>query len=124
MRYMSRPAKLALGALTIAPVLYMVAFVGLITMSANSPGMGLLSSPEAFGLLFMVHGGIMLLMMAQTMFYVVHALTKNDEFTDSTTKAIWALVVLMGNALATPIYFMLYIWPEPKPMYEVDYTRF
>ena len=114
MRHMSKPAKAVLGALTITPLLYMVFFVMVIMTSAGAPGAGLLSSPEAFAMLFLAHGAVMLLIMGQTMLYVVHALTKNDGLEDSVLKAIWALILLMGNALAIPIYFMLYVWPEPE----------
>lgn len=46
-------------------------------------------------------------MLGLTVFYLTHVLRsrfKTDE------KALWALVLLMANAFAMPVYWYLYIW--------------
>ncbi len=115
MRNLSRPAKVMLGGLTVVPLAYIVFFVSVVLSNIGGPGQGLLSGPGGFAALFVAHGTVMLLIMGQVMLYAIHALTKNPTLTDGTQKAIWALILFMGNMLALPVYFMVYVWPDPDP---------
>jgi hypothetical protein len=115
MRNLSKPAKLVLGVLSVIPLVYIVFFIGVVGMSAGNPGGGILGGPGGFALLFMAHAGVMLLIMGQMLLYVVDALTRNPSFTDGTQRAIWALILFMGNMLAVPVYFGLHVWPDPPP---------
>jgi len=124
MKDMSKGAKVLLGVLAFAPILYVFAFTGIIMTTFGNPGGGLLADPKAFAVLFAVHGSVMLLIMGQLVFYVVHALTKNPSFTDGTQKAVWALILFMGNMLAIPIYFMIHIWPDREMTFDDDLDAF
>ena len=115
MRNLSKPAKLMLGVLSVLPIVYMVFFMGVIFTSVGKPGGGFLSEPGNFTMLFVAHGTVMLLIMGQVLLYVIDALTKNPTFTDGTQKAIWALILFMGNAMALPVYFGVHVWPDPAP---------
>jgi hypothetical protein len=48
--------------------------------------------------------------MALMAFYIVNVF-RNDRV-DKDKKALWAVVLFMGNMIAMPIYWYLYIWRE------------
>ena len=49
--------------------------------------------------------------MALTIYYMVNVF-RNDQV-DKDKKVLWAVVLFMGNMIAMPIYWYLYIWKEP-----------
>jgi hypothetical protein len=53
----------------------------------------------------------MLAIMALTVFYIVNVF--RNERVDKDKKVLWAVVLFMGNMIAMPIYWYLYIWKEP-----------
>jgi cytosine/uracil/thiamine/allantoin permease len=56
----------------------------------------------------------MLAVIALMVFYIVNVF-RNDRV-DKDKKALWAVVLFMGNMIAMPIYWYLYIWREtPAP---------
>jgi hypothetical protein len=68
-----------------------------------------------FVLLFVAHGLCMLWIWALTAFYLVF-LFKTDVVPKD-QKALWAVVLFLGNVLAMPIFWYLYIWsPKTKPV--------
>jgi hypothetical protein len=48
--------------------------------------------------------------MGLTVFYMVNVF-RNDRV-DKDKKVLWAVVIFMGNMIAMPIYWYLYIWRE------------
>ena len=66
--------------------------------------------PFFFAAFFAVHLFTMLWMMGLTIFYIVNVF-RNDRV-DKDKKALWAIVIFMGNIIAMPIYWYLYIWQE------------
>ena len=53
----------------------------------------------------------MLAVMALLVFYIVDIFRNNRVEKDK--KALWAIVILMGGAIAMPIYWFIYFWKEP-----------
>ena len=117
--HLSRPLKLAIGALTIWPLAYMFLFFAFVagTMlwtslvpkgAAHSAGLTV-----AFVALFAAHLGTILLTFALITFYVVY-LFKTDRVPQD-KKALWAAVLLLGAFVAMPVFFYLYVWPDQWP---------
>jgi hypothetical protein len=117
---LSRPVKVVIGVLTAWPVLYIFLFFGFIVasmiwMSQLPKGGGADSSgpPIAFLLLFAAHFATILLMFGLIAFYIVY-LFKTDRVPQD-KKALWAAVLFLGNMMAMPVFFYLYVWPEEWP---------
>jgi len=107
---MEKPGKIALGAATLWPFVYLVIFFGFIFSSILfSPG-GSGSFPAMFAVLFALHIFTMLLIMGLSIFYIVDVFKNNRV--DKDKKALWAVVIFLGNMIAMPIYWYLYIWKE------------
>jgi len=117
---LSRPLKVVIGVLTAWPLLYMGLFFAFIVgtmlwISAMTPDGGSDSSGPPAAFLAVVAGHIvtMLLMFGLTAFYIVF-LFKTDRVPQD-KKALWAVVLFLGNILAMPVFFYLYIWPDEWP---------
>jgi hypothetical protein len=117
---LSRPIKIVVGVLTAWPVLYIFLFFAFIAgtmfwMSRSASGGGPHSSgpPVAFLLLFAAHFATILLMFGLIAFYIVF-LFKTDRVPQD-KKALWAAVLFLGNMLAMPVFFYLYVWPDEWP---------
>ncbi len=100
--------------LTVAPWAYLVFFLSYLMpkfMSFTTPGG---PPPEEFHHLFdnvfRWHLGIMGLVVALTILYIVHLFRTDRVPADK--KALWAVVLLLGNILAMPVYWYLYVWPK------------
>jgi ABC-type polysaccharide/polyol phosphate export permease len=107
---MSKGNKFLLAAATVWPILYFFIFIG----AAFS--MMIFSEGEAgwlWGLILPLHLLTMLLMFGLTAFYIVNVF-RNDRIKND-MKALWAVVLFMGNFIAMPIYWYLYIWKDPSP---------
>jgi len=110
---MQKPGKLFLAALTLWPLVYMVLFFAFIFSSIlfriGDPAQG--GFPPAFVLLFAAHLLTMLTIMGLTIYYIVDVF--RNQQVDKDKKILWAIVIFMGNMIAMPIYWYLYIWKEP-----------
>jgi hypothetical protein len=130
---MRKSSKILLGVATLWPLLYLAIFlVGWVAMmvfvfsqipvSDNKVGAPAGEPPEAFvrGVLafFVLHFLTILWMMGLLAIYIVNVF-KNDRVTDD-KKALWAVVIFLGNIIAMPIYWYLYIWREPGPSLETS----
>ncbi|MEA2415132.1 MAG: hypothetical protein QOI58_1789 [Thermoanaerobaculia bacterium] len=113
---MTKPAKIALAVASIWPFVWMLIFVlvlfGTMFVFSASPqtsdrhtGM-----PFPFFLFFAGHIATMFLMFALTAFYIVY-LFRTDRIAQD-KKALWAVVLFLGNILAFPVFWYLYIWKE------------
>jgi hypothetical protein len=114
---MKKPAKIALAIASIWPLVWVVLFFcfvfGMMFFFSSTPKSGGVSRgmPLAVILFFSAHFLTMLLMFALTAFYIVY-LFRTDRIAQD-KKALWAIVLFMGNILAFPVFWYLYIWKEP-----------
>jgi hypothetical protein len=111
---MKKPTKILLGLASLWPLVYIVFFFIFILSSffflSSSAGQEH-SPPVSFMVIFLLHLLTMLWIMALTVFYIVNVF--RNERVDKDKKALWAVVLFMGNMIAMPIYWYLYIWKEP-----------
>ena len=110
---MKKSTKILLGLATLWPFLYMILFFLFIFSSIlfmPGPGGGESGPPFFFVVFIALHILTMLWIMGLTVFYMVNVF-RNDRV-DKDKKVLWAVVIFMGNMIAMPIYWYLYIWKE------------
>ena len=120
---MKNPAKILLGVLSVLPVLwfaiFMIGMFSMMTFMFSQSARTGSSSEEAqlfskfFAVLFIGHFGAMLLMVGLTIFYIVFLFRTSRVPSDK--KALWAVVLFLGNAFAFPVFWYLYIWRQRQP---------
>jgi hypothetical protein len=102
-----------LGALTLWPLLYLVFFfivVGIATIQGDGdPDDAGFLIP--FGVLMGLHIGTMLLIIALMIVYIRDAYS--NPRVDDNKRTFWAIVLFMGNMIAMPIYWWVYLRREP-----------
>jgi hypothetical protein len=99
-----------LAAFTAWPPIYMllfIAFIGVVIATDNGDGAGV---GPAFGVVVAFHLATMLLMLALTVIYVLHALRSGTVPQDQ--RLLWVVILFVGNVIAMPIYWWLYVWKE------------
>jgi hypothetical protein len=113
----SKTRKILLGAATLWPLLYTGIFVGFWFSMMLGMSTGRMPVPaEPFGgmrLLFGLHCLTMASMVALLAVYISDLFRNPRVRPDQ--KTLWAVVLFLGNIIAMPVYFSLYIWPEPGP---------
>lgn len=100
---------------------YMVADSAAAAASARVTGSGAaagsrpqVSGPPLWFLgAFLAHFLVMLLIFALTVLYIVDLFQTNRVSTDK--KALWAVVLFLGNMFAMPVYWYLYFWRPLSP---------
>ena len=110
---MGKSGKILLGAATLWPIVYMFIFFILIfatVLFRPEPGEGG-GAPPMIAWIFGLHILTMLLIMGLTVFYIVDVFRNNRVEKDK--KALWAIVIFLGNMIGMPIYWYLYIWKDP-----------
>lgn len=119
---MSKAKKLALGAATLWPLLYLFLFFGFFAFAMTSimsgdsaPGEDPMDS--LFGVFFALHFLTMIWMFVLVAVYIRILFKTNRVPQDK--KSLWAVVLFLGNMIAMPIFWFLYIWREPQPSTEV-----
>ena len=110
-----RPSKSTVyivGALTAWPPIYFVLFISFLffTFSSVGRGSGEAQSFDLFRLIFPLHLLTMVLMFALTAVYIVHAFRSDELPADRWT--LWVIVLFLGNMLAFPVYWWLYLRPS------------
>jgi len=117
---MTRSKAIALAVFTLWPILYMVLFmcviIGFMLFTVIFDGQP--STPPASGapMIFMIIVPLHILTIVEVwvllVFYIIHVF-KTDRVSQD-KKALWAVVLFLGNMIAMPIYWYLYIWREPE----------
>jgi hypothetical protein len=110
---MQKSGKLLLGLATLWPLVYIFIFFILVFATIAfrpEPGPGG-SAPPMIAWIFGLHILTMLLIMGLTIFYIVDVFRNNRVEKDK--KALWAIVIFLGNMIGMPIYWYLYIWKDP-----------
>jgi glucan phosphoethanolaminetransferase (alkaline phosphatase superfamily) len=107
---MQKSTKLLLAAASLWPFVYIIIFF-LFTFSTMllGPTMGD-AMPPVMIVFFATHFLTMVLILALTVFYIVDVF-RNDRV-EKDKKVLWAVVIFMGNMIAMPIYWYLFIWKE------------
>ncbi len=99
------------GALTLLPLVYLLFFFAVAGM-ATVQGDGDPDNVDyliPFGVLVALHIGTMVLIIALTIVYIRDAY-RNPRI-DENKRTFWAVVLFMGNMIAMPIYWWLYMRP-------------
>lgn len=91
------------------PIVYMVYFVARMVSSFDS----IRGGQDDFDLLLYLHLGTMFLIFALLGFYVAYLFRTPRVPQDK--KALWAVVLFLGNMFAMPVFWFLYIWRDAKP---------
>jgi hypothetical protein len=111
---MSRGKAITLAVFTAWPVVYVILFMcmmfGMVMPAfrgGRSSGPGL-----AFGIIFPLHLLTMLEIFVLLAIYIVYLFRTNRVAQDK--KALWAVVLFLGNMIAMPVFWYLYIWKEPE----------
>jgi hypothetical protein len=110
---MKKPTKILLGLATLWPFFYLILFfVVIFSTIVFMPGPGGEESgpPPLIALILPLHLLTMLAVMMLMVFYIVNVF--RNARVDKDKKALWAVVLFMGNMIAMPIYWYLYIWRE------------
>lgn len=106
----SRPIQLLIGAATCLPFIYMIYFFSTAFTPTGDPS----RAREEFDFLFRLHLGTIFLIFALLIFYIVHLF--KSERVPQDKKALWAVVLFLGNMIAMPVFWYLYIWEgKEKP---------
>jgi len=111
---MSKTAKILLAAATAWPMFYFFLFMSFICF--NMLRIGVRSSPDSvfggFAVIMVLHIFTILWIWGLIAFYIIHLFKTSVIASDK--KALWAVVLFLGNTLAMPVYWYLYIWREPE----------
>ena len=117
---MTRTRALLLGLATLWPFVYflismlMIGAMVVFTLTADAHGDGEDFFTTVFFTMFTLHMLTLLLVVALVAIYLVH-LFKTDGVPQD-KKALWAVVLLLGNMFAMPVYWYLYVWRDvPAP---------
>jgi hypothetical protein len=106
-----RRALMLFGA--VWPPVYIVFFIALVVeatvRNAGDPDNDLL---VPFGVVMALHLGTMLVILAASVAYVVHAWRSPRVEKDQRT--LWVLVLLLGAPIAMPIYWWLHVRPGDR----------
>ena len=109
---LTKNKKIFIGILTLWPILYMFLFIffvfGMIFIDMHSPNIK--GPPASFSILFALHFFTIIYMFALIGFYIYY-LFKTDRVPKD-KKALWAVVIFLGNMFAMPVFWFLYIWKE------------
>jgi hypothetical protein len=117
---MKKSNRILLGIATVWPFIYIALFMGSMFLSlfltrggasgGGAPeGRGL---PIFFVLIFALHFLTILWIWALIAFYIYNVF-KNDRV-EKDKKVLWAVVLFMGNIMAMPVYWYLYIWRDDE----------
>jgi len=110
---LNRPVAILVALLTLAPWGYFVFFFSYVM--ASFPTIPNAAEPpeqflREFSTIFQLHMIVMALIVALMAFYMVHLFRSDRVPADK--KALWAVVLFLGNLLAMPVYWYLYMWPK------------
>ena len=107
---------LVVAALTLAPWAYLIFFFTFFARHfPTDPGSAAQPPDEFFrnfNTIFRLQLLFMAVWVALLAFYIVHVFRTDRVPADK--KALWAVVLFLGNMFAMPVYWYLYIWPKSE----------
>ena len=98
------------GGVTLLPVVYMFYF-----FASFGPSGGQVNPEEAraqFDFLWRLHMATMALILGLLVTYIVYLF--KTEHVPKDKKALWAVVLFMGNMVSMPVFWVLYVWQPLK----------
>jgi hypothetical protein len=103
-----KPIRILILILTLLPFAHIIFFMSVFFMAAtNSHGMR-----DIVPILFFSHFATMIFMVGLIGFYISYIF--KSPRVDKDKKALWAVVIFLGNMIAMPIFWYLYIWKDPE----------
>jgi len=106
--------KVTLGIVAFWPIIYLFFFViysfSQISKIYEATGEGMLPSESSFPIWLSFLGVVSIL--TALVIYVIDVFKNNKVKKD--LKAVWAIILFVGNVIAMPIYWYLYIWKDEK----------
>ena len=103
----SRVLDAALLVPTVLPVVYLVVFL-VSTIRQVNAGSAAVPIFGSFETMAKIHVAVIILSLALTVFYVVHAM-RNPSLT-SEQRMLWVVILLIGSFLFAGIYWFQYVW--------------
>ena len=111
---MNKFSKVLLGILSIWPVLWIGIFFGLMMIMMftlpHMPPPKQSGPPVLFMAMIIPHFLTMMVVLGLQVFYILKLL--KEERLDSTQKTLCALIVFMGNIIAFPFVWYVFIWKD------------
>jgi hypothetical protein len=110
---MKKAGKLLLGLATVWPIIYFFIFLILIfstLLFGFEPGPDG-RAPNMIAWILPLHLLTILVILGLTVFYIVDVF--RNKRVEKDKKALWAIVIFLGNMIGMPIYWYLYIWKDP-----------
>jgi hypothetical protein len=112
----SKSTRVLIGIATLWPPVYLVLFMASIGFSffwfGSQPAKQSHLNVDFFKYIFPLHCLTMLLSFGLTAVYIVHAF-RNDALRQE-TRILWVIILFMGNMLAFPVYWWIYLRPGAK----------
>lgn len=110
----SKRKKVLLGIATFWPLIYLAIFFIFTAyqffVAFTNPPSEENGIPITFSIIFILHFMTMILMFILIIIYIRNVF-KNDRI-HKDKKGLWAVVLFLGNIIAMPIYWYLYIWKD------------
>jgi len=106
----SKPVRLVLGIATLWPLAYLLIFMGFVfsmLLRGNSQPQGGRDLPSGVIAIFVLHGITIVWLWVLLAIYIYNVF--HNDRVDKDKKALWAVVLFLGNMIAMPIYWYLYI---------------
>jgi hypothetical protein len=113
---MGKGKAVVLAVFTAWPFLYILLFICMafsMIISGFAGGGHPAEPPFIIWIILPLHFFTMFEMLALIVIYIIH-LFKTDRVPQD-KKALWAVVLFLGNMIAIPVYWYFYIWRERKP---------
>jgi hypothetical protein len=111
---MTKSKALVLGGFTLWPIVYMVLFMVVMFTQVLMMNFGNQASsghmPTMIKIIFPLHFLTMIWIFVLVAIYIRHIF--KTEAVPQEKKALWAVVIFMGNMVAMPVYWYLYIWKK------------
>jgi hypothetical protein len=102
---------------TLWPLVYMLIFMGFVfsmVLRGNSQAKVGGELPSGVIAIFVLHGITIVWLWVLLAIYIYNVFHNDRVGKDK--KALWAVVLFLGNMIAMPIYWYLYVWPDDSTL--------
>lgn len=94
-----------IGFFTLLPIAYIFFFFAAVMMAVSQSAV---PNEGSFVVLMFLHFGAIILTWCLLGFYIYYLF--NTEHVKKDQKVLWAVVLFLGNMLAMPVFWYLYVW--------------